>query len=102
MEINVGRGGGFADGDAATQWRCFKARLHGTLNQEKKMGFTTTTLILPALTFISTKFHIGEKHETSPRHWGAAVSNKCAVRALQRGAGELELYLHTGICTDGN
>lgn len=98
----MGRGGGFADGNAATQWRCFKARLRWTVHQEKKMRFTTTTIILPALTFIFTKFDIVEKHETSLRRWGDAVRNKCGVRALQRGAGELELYLHMGICTDGN
>jgi len=73
MEINVGRGGGFADGNAAAQWRCFKARLHRTVHQEKKTSFTTTTIILPALALIFTKFHTAEKHETSLRRRGDAV-----------------------------
>lgn len=50
---------------AATHWRCSKARLRGSVVQEKKMCFTI--IILPALPFIGTKFHIIEKHETSLR-----------------------------------
>lgn len=52
---------------AATQWRCSKARLRGSVVQEKKMYFTITTIISSALPFICTKFHVVEKHETSLR-----------------------------------